>query len=1192
MMSRVKLKLFEGGNLALKGKEAEQINLKVTDRSYIVPILNNLLYSINQAFAKQYKVAIWSPELLQKQSFLSGSSLHFFNVKGIPDDVFVAKKPKVGDIDTMVNKDLEAYLSEFLTGMEDKQIGPATLVGFQRGNEQFSSLWELQEPPIKVQIDFEFVEFDQDEPTEWAKFSHSSSWEDLSAGVKGVFHKFLIQSLAALTKQEFLLRKMVGRGKAKEEQDIPTVDNMVSFAVSSKEGGGLRAKYTPVIDPNTNKPLVKDGMYVMTAAPAAGYEQKVGNIFAKLFGKRLSPKAAQAVATKFWSFTGLLEVMSNLLKPEEKQNVINSFLEKTLGAGAQGLYKNDPNRDLEEKSIAINKMFEVLGMKPSSNLQQLKQDYKNAYKMTATESIIEADGDTPKKPDYRRVGIQHISNPGSSTEMRDSEFIELCREIAANNGKLDGMPINLKVDGAGIRFGKDQSGKPFFLTSRITTPMYAENVGDFTKYGVSKGQTPEQLERTKQYDYALDAIVNSDFINVLPPDTIVQAEMLFNGMAQQTPEGLKFVNISYDPKKLGQVMTLVPFSVKTFSTGQTSPEETEIKKELVAQSNSKVKIVNNQLEQQGVDVSKIIAPVLSMGPDLLATLQSRTKDTPEKEQAKAILAKARLDLSDFIIQNPKLKGKDQLGSNIEGLVLNMPSGRLAKITSSLMKEKMAAKRVAPAGPKSGKTAVVTAGSFVGHKGHEQLVNYVIEKAAQLKADPYVYISSSVGPDDPIPPEVKLQTWQKLYPQYKNMFQVIQPGGSVAKKIEKELVTATNPPPYDSIIMMVGEDRYEGFKNWMEHLSKRMKNPQYPGFEHVTFDVINTPRSAESGGTGISFTQLRNILKDPNATEEQQLDLWCQGFDEKKLGRDYIKYLMDIAKKNMGIAPNVVKESVKNKKAKLKLKEFIQRVRPMLKEASVGKKLEVLKFIKESMQSVAEDSQSNDSRFQQINSAFGKMQQRKEFYGKTPNDLKGAPEEIGDTWDDYKRHITTFGQRPAVRKLLDPATDNPNAVPLDPEKLKKPNFSSGQDDPWDTEPNIGTVGSLNSQKTNQATNSQTQSNIDQDVAESEEPFNLEKRHPMDYGMRNMMIRRIAKATGYETSGLNLCSDKELTQMYHEHIHAKKKEVDETIEKVGSQYRLVSKHGHKNLGTYPTKAGAKKRERQVQYFKHANEDYLDE
>lgn len=39
---------------------------------------------------------------------------------------------------------------------------------------------------------------------------------------------------------------------------------------------------------------------------------------------------------------------------------------------------------------------------------------------------------------------------------------------------------------------------------------------------------------------------------------------------------------------------------------------------------------------------------------------------------------------------------------------------------------------------------------------------------------------------------------------------------------------------------------------------------------------------------------------------------------------------------------------------------------------------------------------------------------------------------------------------------------------------------------------------------------------------------------------------------------------------------------TIRKVKAGYRLVSKKG-KNLGTYKTKAGAEKRERQVQYFK---------
>jgi hypothetical protein len=46
-----------------------------------------------------------------------------------------------------------------------------------------------------------------------------------------------------------------------------------------------------------------------------------------------------------------------------------------------------------------------------------------------------------------------------------------------------------------------------------------------------------------------------------------------------------------------------------------------------------------------------------------------------------------------------------------------------------------------------------------------------------------------------------------------------------------------------------------------------------------------------------------------------------------------------------------------------------------------------------------------------------------------------------------------------------------------------------------------------------------------------------------------------------------------------------EVEEHIVKVAGGYELKSKHGNKNLGKYPTRAGAEKRERQVQYFKHA-------
>jgi hypothetical protein len=48
--------------------------------------------------------------------------------------------------------------------------------------------------------------------------------------------------------------------------------------------------------------------------------------------------------------------------------------------------------------------------------------------------------------------------------------------------------------------------------------------------------------------------------------------------------------------------------------------------------------------------------------------------------------------------------------------------------------------------------------------------------------------------------------------------------------------------------------------------------------------------------------------------------------------------------------------------------------------------------------------------------------------------------------------------------------------------------------------------------------------------------------------------------------------------------KESAVGEHIVKVKGGYELKSKKTGKNLGKYPTKAGAEKRERQVQYFKH--------
>ena len=948
-----KFKLFEGGNLAIGPYQAQSIDLTAVERNTIIPKLNQLLLSIDNLYNQTYGEPLWGKKLLSTGGFLSGSSLHFFNLKGISDEKFVSKKPTVGDIDTMVDKNKEQNLQKLLLAYNEKQIGPAKLLGFKRGNEQFSALWEIDDPKLYVQIDFEFVEFEKDAPSEWAKFSHSSAWEDLQAGVKGVFHKYLIQSLAGLTLKNFYLRKLVGRGKLRQEQDVPTSDNMYSFAVSSKEGGGLRPKYDPVIDPATGKPLVVNKLPVMTTAPATGYIRDVKSIFSKLLGHKLKATDIKRIYDNFWSFTGILSAMNNVLSLEEKQKVANDFIQRTIEPGVQGLYKNNPDKDIKEKLVAIDTMLRAFNLSKPNNFDSMLQKYRQAYKMT--------DDETPKEgvvakmaknalkedtPNFKRVGIQHLYNPGNSAELKDLDFIKLCEDLSEQGGNLENVGISLKVDGAGIRFGKDQNGNPFFMTSRVDKPMYKQNIGDFEKYGISQGQNKEQLERTKNYDKALETVVTAPFMKDIPSDTIISAEMLFNPMAIKSDSGLTFVNIPYDPSKLGKIMTIVPISIREFSTGTISPYSNRVFNLLFKNSNPDIKIVNMSLENPGIDVSSIVDPIARNANKLSSAIKQRG-DTEAKQKAKEVLTQARKELSEAIYDSP-IEGKNQLGDTIEGLVVRMPNGLMVKITSPEMKQKMSAKKnitkKSTTDSNRTKPAFVTIGSFVGHIGHQHLINKTIEAAKKVNGDVYVYVSPSMGPDDPVPPNVKVETLRKLFPEIADNIQTWNIEGSPVKKLEKELVLPANSP-YNKIVVVVGEDRVEGFKKWLSALEKRMKDPdavaKYGGTQNqVDYDVIGIPRNSSGGGNDMSFTRLRNVLKDPNKSEQEQLAAWAKGFDTDKLGLGHVKKVMDISKANMGS----LKEQVKL---------LVSQIKPLLKNATNEQKVKFYNLLKEAKDEIVD-----------------------------------------------------------------------------------------------------------------------------------------------------------------------------------------------------------------------------------------------
>jgi hypothetical protein len=896
-------KLFEGGNLStttpgwmgVPGEhEANEIELKIHNRSFMVGILDKLLRNIDKAYSAQFKSPIWSPELLNKRAFLSGSSLHFFNVNDIPDEVFVQKKPKVGDIDTQIDANLEPNIEQFLKSITGKQVGNATFLGYKYGNNQYSSLWELKEVPVKIQIDFEFGRYDPktNEPDQWFAYSHSSEWNDVEAGIKGVFHKYLNRALAAIsTSEKYVARVLKKSTKISPE---PVTDNDLSFAVSGPGGGGMSRKYVPYVDPSTGEPMVQNGIPVMRLLEPKDrdYIQNLGQQFELIYGRKPSKQDSQLMN----SFLGTIDLMNKYLDDQQRASVANDFLEILFSSGAQMLTKDDPSRDREAKFAAIDNLVEKLKLPDAKSYRQQAINMAKAYEdtfLSKKKPLAEAE----VKAQLRK-GMPHLH------DLKSADFLDLLDELHQGNGqfKLQNIPLNVKIDGFGGRFGKNAEGKPFMGTSR-TEPRYQAG---FVDYHQKKGTTdPEILGRAKLFDDLFNEMMEAVKLvdSKLGPEFLVNkqitCEVLYLPFATETPEGkLKFVGIHYDKLPEGVQLALVPFRVVDAETGEDLPDSTKVIKELtsVGKQGSVMFIDNSLTQNEALDVTAIVPPLENI-EQMKAMLASKKRD--QAAEVKAALEPVKVALEKAIIEDPNIVGKDMLGKDYEGIVINSRMGPI-KITSQEQRDVISAKNAAMASARSerprgeNKTAVVAIGSFVGHIGHEQLFDYTIKKAKSVGGDPYLFIGNAEGKDDPIPPSVKVQTWHKMYPEYaKNISTVTQQGGSLLQKIKHELINPLpgKPPRYDNIIIMVGED--QAGLTMPQALMKAVN--KFQGYEHVKVSLEATPR-----GTGMSFTKLRNILKDPNATPEQQLQVWSQGFDVKKLGVDWIKHLMDLTRKGMGI----------------------------------------------------------------------------------------------------------------------------------------------------------------------------------------------------------------------------------------------------------------------------------------------------
>ncbi len=269
-----------------------------------------------------------------------------------------------------------------------------------------------------------------------------------------------------------------------------------------------------------------------------------------------------------------------------------------------------------------------------------------------------------------------------------------------------------------------------------------------------------------------------------------------------------------------------------------------------------------------------------------------------------------------------------------------------------------------------KIAVVGWGRGMGHKGHMYLADAVITQAQQMNADPYFFVSKTVGKDDPVFPEEKVRIYQKVFPQHATIF---EPQGNLNQALQ-ELATLG----YQGVVLVVGADQKQAF----QYLEKPNKEgvPVYQSMGLKKLKVISRQEtnSQFKNEEGPRATPMREILLDPNATEEDKFKVWRRDMPDQLGDRD----VLDIMNK----AESRLLQSNQPKQAKVK--QMSQKV-AKLKEA-------IINFKTKQQSSEPKDSESLGYKHLFKQPDEQKPTDEKRFHGWSEYEKEMKPEEVEES----------------------------------------------------------------------------------------------------------------------------------------------------------------------------------------------------
>jgi hypothetical protein len=188
----------------------------------------------------------------------------------------------------------------------------------------------------------------------------------------------------------------------------------------------------------------------------------------------------------------------------------------------------------------------------------------------------------------------------------------------------------------------------------------------------------------------------------------------------------------------------------------------------------------------------------------------------------------------------------------------------------------------------GRTAVVGWGRGMGHKGHMYLAQAVIEYAERIGAQPFFFVSETVGADDPLLPKEKLTIYKTVFPKHKNIFHT-------AKTIIPALVEVQEQG-FDDLVFIVGADQKNSFKFLAGTNKSGQKNLPFNSVKVMSRQETDT---SASGLEGPRATPMREVLKNPQASTQEKFKYWRDAMPDA-LNDGKVMTLMKLAAARMNV----------------------------------------------------------------------------------------------------------------------------------------------------------------------------------------------------------------------------------------------------------------------------------------------------